>query len=435
VRVQKCNWSRGGRLAIALLTGLMATSIGLLTLWPMPGDASPGGPWCFGCGSIGTIDLLNNILLFAPLGALLAARTWSLARAATIGFLFSLGIEILQFAVIPGRDASLSDLLLNGTGTAAGWMLFASAAWWSRPSPSSGRWLALSAAGGFVSVLAGTGWLLQPSAPLDPLFGQWAPKRPPLTQYRGQLLSFEIAGYEVPHSPVPDPNGVRAAILRRAAVAQITTLPALPPDEPGALIGRLVAVDNEMFMFAQRGDALLGRFRLRSSDFRLRTLALSVPAALRPNERVRVEGGYDGASLVLRVVRPEGIIERELPLRVSLGWAFVRPAEITLGTWQRWVSGAWVALLALPLGFYAASATRRAGDARGWTLPTSLAVAASTVVLGLAGAPWLTSASPSAWTDWGGAVLGILAGWLARGAIRGAGTSAARGATDGPGRA
>ena len=135
---------------------------------------------------------------------------------------------------------------------------------------------------GFVGVLAGTGSLLMPSAPLDPLFGQWAPRRPPMTQYRGQVLSFEIAGYEVPHSPVPDPDGVRAAIRQRAAVADITTVTALPPDAPGALIGRLVAVDAEMVMLAQRGDALLGRFRLRSSDVRLRTLSLTVAAALDP---------------------------------------------------------------------------------------------------------------------------------------------------------
>ena len=437
--VQKRNetLSRGGTRAKALL-GVVVGLIAVLTLWPLAGSAGPGGIWCFGCGSIGTLDLVNNLLLFAPLGVILAARDWRLSRAMAAGLLFSGAIEGLQFIAIPGRDASPSDLVMNTLGTAAGWIAWARAGQWLRPSPAAGRWWTVAAGVVFAGVLAGTGWLLLPSTPPEPLFGQWAPRRPPMTQYRGRIVSFEIAGHEVPHSPVPDANALRAAIGRRQAVALIETVTGTPPDAPGAMIGRLVAIDNEMFMLAQRGDALLGRFRLRASDLRLRTLSLMVPASFRPDERVRVEGGYDGSSLVLRVVRPDGVIARALPLRVSLGWAFVRPAEIPLGAWHPWVSALWVGLLGLPLGFYGASAAQPAGRQQGWSWLFAVSVAAAAVVAGLGGAAWLTAAAPSTWTDWAGAALGVFAGWQLRRLIDRSEASAGRAgvaATAGPGRA
>src|SRR5918998_1555401 len=90
--------------------------IAATTLVPLPQQsaASQITPlWCLVCGDYGGVDVINNILLFIPFAfglRLLGLRSQLVVAA---GALLSLGIELLQWWVIPGRDASLSDLLTN----------------------------------------------------------------------------------------------------------------------------------------------------------------------------------------------------------------------------------------------------------------------------------------------------------------------------------
>jgi glycopeptide antibiotics resistance protein len=49
---------------------------------------------------------------------------WSLRRTVLIGFVLSLGIELLQLA-IPGRTTATADVLSNTLGAATGWLLAA----------------------------------------------------------------------------------------------------------------------------------------------------------------------------------------------------------------------------------------------------------------------------------------------------------------------
>jgi VanZ family protein len=74
-------------------------------------------------------DVLANLLLYLPLGALLSfalPTRWSAARAAFvaagIGTLLAASLETLQL-LAPFRVASLTDLVLNGIGTFAGAVL------------------------------------------------------------------------------------------------------------------------------------------------------------------------------------------------------------------------------------------------------------------------------------------------------------------------
>lgn len=77
--------------------------------------------------SIAWTDLVANTALFAPLGALLAARTrlrgWTTARsimtALVLGTFFSLGIEVIQ-AFSPERVSSIVDVAANSLGTVLG---------------------------------------------------------------------------------------------------------------------------------------------------------------------------------------------------------------------------------------------------------------------------------------------------------------------------
>jgi VanZ family protein len=71
-------------------------------------------------------DAVLNIVIYAPLGFAAAFafrrkhnRAMAVAAATAFGFLFSVGMELLQ-VYVPGRDPSLADVLTNTIGSAAG---------------------------------------------------------------------------------------------------------------------------------------------------------------------------------------------------------------------------------------------------------------------------------------------------------------------------
>ena len=88
--------------------------------------------------SVEEAEALANVLLFVPIGLLLRLalpRAWSslLLALATAA---SLGIEVVQYVLLPDRTPSLVDVLTNGGGTAIGLVLGADVQrfvrWWSR---------------------------------------------------------------------------------------------------------------------------------------------------------------------------------------------------------------------------------------------------------------------------------------------------------------
>ena len=65
---------------------------------------------------------IGNVVLFAPLGAILALRHWPLWHVAVAGGIFSLSIELAQL-LVPGRTTAADDVILNTLGTALGWLV------------------------------------------------------------------------------------------------------------------------------------------------------------------------------------------------------------------------------------------------------------------------------------------------------------------------
>jgi glycopeptide antibiotics resistance protein len=74
------------------------------------------------------VDMLANLLLLFPLGVLLPLRwpAWrNLGRLLASAALFSLAIESLQFVLAFGRSSSAADVVLNASGVALGYVVFA----------------------------------------------------------------------------------------------------------------------------------------------------------------------------------------------------------------------------------------------------------------------------------------------------------------------
>ena len=81
-----------------------------------------------------TYDLLqwlSNVVMFAPLGALLAAvlRPRQRMLAAVISMATSGAIELIQHIGVPGRVASFSDVLANTTGGLLGVLVLVAGTW------------------------------------------------------------------------------------------------------------------------------------------------------------------------------------------------------------------------------------------------------------------------------------------------------------------
>ena len=83
------------------------------------------------------LDIVGNIVLFMPFGALLALRWPSLPPVVVVVLAFAASgvIEVSQHLVFTARDVSLNDLALNTSGAALGWIAGRTLADWLRWSP------------------------------------------------------------------------------------------------------------------------------------------------------------------------------------------------------------------------------------------------------------------------------------------------------------
>ena len=106
------------RVALALVLAAILS----VTLYPASGEPTHPLVWCIVCGEGGTADVILNIILFLPLGGVLALLGVPRNRAWIAGTLLSGMIECAQLG-IPGRDSSLGDVLSNSTGTILGFIL------------------------------------------------------------------------------------------------------------------------------------------------------------------------------------------------------------------------------------------------------------------------------------------------------------------------
>ncbi|GJQ27214.1 MAG: hypothetical protein HBSAPP02_22460 [Phycisphaerae bacterium] len=133
VSITSFDW-RPLRSGVFLFTALVIVGVLVCTLWPMPYHRRlPAASFLDGYRYLSwrlsnPRDMLNNLLLFIPVGASLWASTALVVRrglalpiAATLGALLSVAIEWTQ-VFIPGRFPGVSDVCMNSIGCLAGAM-------------------------------------------------------------------------------------------------------------------------------------------------------------------------------------------------------------------------------------------------------------------------------------------------------------------------
>ncbi len=120
------------RQAVFLFTALVIAGVLVCTLWPMPYHRRPpvasflDGYRYFSWHLSNPRDMLNNLLLFVPVGAalwassaLIVRRGFALPLAALSCAILSLAIEWAQ-VFVPGRFPGVSDVCMNSIGGLAG---------------------------------------------------------------------------------------------------------------------------------------------------------------------------------------------------------------------------------------------------------------------------------------------------------------------------
>jgi len=197
----------GARRAGIVLSALVLMVVFLATLTPSS-DTSSSSFWCIACGEFGGLDVLNNIVLFLPLGfafALASGHRWRSVLACVAVTTF---IESMQVRVVSGRDSSLSDLLSNSLGGLLGVELAVRRVLLIRPRGRAATVLAVAGAAAFGLVTTLTTVGLRPASIPRSLWLQWTPERKSFEPFTGQLVDLKVNGAAIPKAYFP-PKSLR----------------------------------------------------------------------------------------------------------------------------------------------------------------------------------------------------------------------------------
>jgi len=395
VNFERVTKSTAGLITLAVW-GIVAA---LLTLTPQEIVSRLPPLLCLWCGDYPAVDLVLNVLLFLPLGVglvmVVGCREWT----AYAGVMVSAVIELLQFIAVPGRDASLNDLLANGLGGAAGAALACHFLTLLAPAPALARRLAIGALG----VCAGMGvlvpWLLQPTIQQQPHYVQWQQQKGGYATFGGTLERLWLNSTELRDGeripPEIPPWSLSPRAMRVAAEARDTSGRAAT--RRVAIIARLASVDQEAFLLGRSGDAAVFRSRMRAMTVGLREPMVGVSGAFGPGRSVRLEGSLTDGRLTVAA----GERRAELRLTAGLAWTLILPWQWPVLPWMQVVTVLFVAALVFPAAYWWRAVP--AGD-------TAIRLAVGGAVIAwLIGPLVLSQRVPGAW-DVAGVVLGALAG-------------------------
>lgn len=346
------------RAALAALC-LAAAAILSATLYPLPpppGVLPPVRSWL---DDLVLSNLLRNVALFAPLGASLAGL--GIRRPALVGAALSALVELAQLG-IPGRYPGLIDVATNAAGAALGAACVRSAPRWIHPPPRRERALCLGAGGVLLAGFVATGWLYAPAPSGEVLYGHRPPDLAHLYPYGGEVRGAWLDETPVPQGPFADSARIRAR-LRGDYRLRVEARAGPEPPHLAGLLAITDAVGREIVLLGIEGDTVVFRARNRSSWLGLEPARLRIFGAL--------AGVREGDALELGIERRDSDLCATLPARRACGlgftlgdaWQLLAPDYSVLARARGSLGAVWIALVCVPLGFWA---RRDAATAAAW---------------------------------------------------------------------
>lgn len=405
------QWPSRKRLG-GLLAALGFIAIAALTLIPDAYGARAASQtpiWCVSCGDFGTVDMVLNVCLFVPLGLGLGLLGVRRLRAMACVCALTVGVELLQYVAIAGRDAALGDVLMNSLG---GWLGLVLAAHWPGlvvPSRDQARRLALGAVAIWLVTRVATVLLLQPSFPATVWYGQIAPMDVYPSNFRGRAGDAAVSGVTITTGALTQSADLRQRLQRSATIAMVNAVSAGPTPSLASVVSILDEHQTEVIVLGQTGNDALFRVRLRAARARLRVPSIRLGNAMNPSDgkAVALRGELNGHALSLTAAGAADSKQVSIALGPGLTWALLTPFDPELTPDARWITALWTGSLLAITAYWWAKAFFLTG-----ARPRSLFALAAVVALGLCIPP---IAGP---TEWLGSFLGVAAGGLA-GAWRG----------------
>ena len=318
--------------------------------------------------------------------------------------ILSFGIELLQMKVIPGRDASLGDLLMNSAGGLIGAL---AGTYWRRivsPPPHEARRLALAFAMALLCIWMVTAWSFTPRLPVSaPWYGQWAPDLGNYESFAGRVLRLSAGGEPLLPGKAINQARIKDALAANPSMAFRAVLGSRPSRlaPVGAIYDEW---QRQVILLGQDRNDLAFRMSLKGSGLRLRvpTVLLVDGMAGSDGDTVEAFGALRHGAFELSS-RIEGVIRtRHLPLSPSWGWSLIMPWDSVLGQETGALTALWILGLIALVSYYGALGGR-----------AGLAVAPATALLLLAAVPFVTGFPAVHWSEWAAAVAGILLGFVA----------------------
>jgi hypothetical protein len=363
--------------------------------------------WCLLCGELGVVDVLLNLALFAPLGAGLSLMGLSWRHAMAIGAALSLSIELTQYFAIAGRDASLSDLITNATGTMLGAILARGWRTWLLPAPGTARYLAGAAALAWLTQVAITGAVIRPALPATVYWGQRAADLAQFDTFPGRLLDARVGSGSLPSHRLKNSDEVRRLLLAGTSLSAVA-VPAEPTEGVAPLASIFDDDQREIAVLGQWNEDLVFRLRTHAVDLELRQPAVRLGGVFRnaAGETLAVAGAIRAGRFLVSSDQPGGHLSRVLPLSAQWGWSLLLPFDYAFGPEVAWLSGLWIGCWLVPVGFWLGGCDIR--------VPAAAGVTILILGLGLSAIPGLLH-EPGAPLEWVAGLAGAAVGWaLAR---------------------
>ena len=346
------------------------------------GGHSTSNEWSFNLasGDAALAELIQNLILFIPLGIGLAWCGVPLLYATAIGALLSFSVEFAQ-QWIPGRDPNVGDILCNTISTAIGVTLVRLSPHWLTVAPQRCGLHALGAAGLAIVVWFGTAVLLSPT------FGP-----PPYTV-----------------TPRPDFNfwglyqgAVLESRLQSGMLYVKATFPDRPPGRPSPLAAVVDGHGKLATVFAVAGRDLSMRYDMSSLRLTLEQPDLrweDALAKLAPADTFAATIGHEEGKLCMAVVP---VWRCNFGYTIGDGWRLIFDPEHWPGWLLAIINACWVAGWTVGVGFWAGRTTG-SRQAR---------IAVAIVLLGMIVVPMTTHLKGSSLAEWAGALIGIELGLI-----------------------
>jgi hypothetical protein len=359
--------SRGARAFIFIAAALVL----IATLYPMEAAGGGGDIGCLLCSDGGLADAIVNVILFVPLGAAAALIGRSTLGALALGAALSGSVEFAQISLIPGRDASIGDLVFNTLGAAVGVAILKTSWWWLGYDRVRASRLSLAAALVAMAIVTSTGLLFVPETPEGTHFVMWTPVLRNLDPYDAPLRSVTIGGQPLPPGRIAEPAPVRE-LLEAGAPIRLVALVAPRTSRQAAIFAVYDDLKRQVVLIGPDRDDLVFRVRMRSASARLDQPDLRLVGGWRnlvPGSEVTVTARRSGRNYCVGL-GPEPPCGSGFS--AGMGWALFLYVEHWPALLQSALNILWLGMLGFPVGFWAR---------RRWESLCALSVLAATIVV------------------------------------------------------